>query len=254
MKILKKFSEDLLLPVNVNKTKALLVHDVVAPPYPKITYMSCRIEFVNRFKYLGVDIATKLGWGTYIDNRLKKITKIYHALRIIFKKIPLSEIKTRRKLFFAYALPHLIWLFSCWFFFTEIQQRKIDHIYCTGLRMTYNLREWDDLTVYALTKEYTLNDYLYKYWLKFLKHLENSHEASQYQRTFNAYLAARSLQKDWYKNMGLRKNNPFLNRLSLRAKHSKIDIIDFLNIHQRQYGYFKHSSFLLCEFIYKYLA
>jgi len=253
MKILEKYADDNLLPVNINKTKALLVHDIVAPPYPKIKYKNIKIDFVKRFKYLGVDITTKLGWGVYIENRLKKIRKIYHALRILFKKIPVSLIKLRRKLFFAYALPHMIWLFSCWFFYTEIQQRSIEHIYCTGLRLTHNLNLWDDITVYTLTREFTLNDYLYKYWYKFIKHLDNSVEAHQYQLSFNAYLTAKTPQKNWYLSMGMRKNSKFLNRLSIRAKHSKIDLIEFFNNHHQQYGYFKHTSFPLYCFIYKYL-
>jgi hypothetical protein len=85
----------------INKTKALLVQDVVAPSYPKVKYKDIRIDFVQRFKYLGVDITTKLGWGIYIQNRIKKISKIYHALHILFKKIPISLIKIRRKLFFC---------------------------------------------------------------------------------------------------------------------------------------------------------
>jgi len=69
---------------------------------------------------------------------------------------------------------------SSWFSYTEIQQRLIEHIYCTGLRIMYNLNLWDDLTVYRLSKGYSLNDYLYKYWIKFNKHLEISTEALQY--------------------------------------------------------------------------
>jgi hypothetical protein len=38
MKILEKYADDNLLPVNLNKTKALLVHDIVAPSYPTIKY------------------------------------------------------------------------------------------------------------------------------------------------------------------------------------------------------------------------
>jgi hypothetical protein len=254
MKVLEKYANDNLLPVNTNKTKALLVHDVVAPLYPKVKYKGMEIEFVKRFKYLGVDITTKLGWGIYIQSRLKKIRKIYHALRILFKKIPISLIKLRRKLFFAYALPHLIWLFSSWFFYTEIQQRLIEHIYCTGLRITYNFNLWDDLTVYTLSKEYSLNNYLYRYWIKFNKHLEISTEALQYQLTFNAYLAAKSPEKNWYLSMGMRKNSKFLNRLSLRAQNTKIDLLEFLGNHSQQYGYYKHASFSIYIFIYKYLV
>jgi hypothetical protein len=253
MKILEKFANDYLLPVNINKTKALLIHNVVAPPYPKVKYKGIQIDFVKRFKYLGVDITTKLGWGIYIQNRISKIRKIYHALRVLFKQIPVDLIQLRRKLFFAFALPHLIWLFSCWFFYTEIQQRMIEHIYCAGLRLIYNLNMWDDLTVYILSKEFTLNDYLFKYWIKFSKHLESSPEAHQYQLTFNSFLTAKSPQKIWYLSMGLRKNNKFLSRLSKRAQHSKIDLIEFLSNHSQQYGYYKHASFPTYFFIYKYL-
>jgi hypothetical protein len=253
MKILSKYSEDNILPVNINKTKALLVHYVVAPLYLKIKYKDTIIEFVKRFKYLRVDITTKLGWGTYISNRLKKVKKIYHALRILFKKIPISLIEIRRKLFFAYALPHLIWLFSCWFFYTETQQKQIEHVYCTGLRIVYNLHMWNDITVYTLKREFTINDYLYKYWIKFAKHLEISTDALQYQLTFSSYLYVKSPHKNWYLSMGMRKNSKFLNRLSQRAKHSKIDLLDFLSCHYQQYGYFKHASFPTLFFIYKYL-
>jgi hypothetical protein len=75
----------------------------------------------------------------------------------------------------------------------------------------------DDLTVYILTKEFTLNNYLYKYWIKFSQQLEIFAEAHHYQLPFISYLTAKSPQKNWYLNMGLRTNNKFLNRLSQRA-------------------------------------
>ena len=84
LKQLEKFSNDLLLPENVAKTKALLVHNVVCPPIPNIQYKRQKIEYVKTFKYLGVYISTKLDWGTYIRERIRLI---------------------RRKLFLAYALP-----------------------------------------------------------------------------------------------------------------------------------------------------
>jgi hypothetical protein len=60
------------------------------------------------------------------------------------------------------------------------------------------------------------------------KHLEISAEALQYQLTFNSYLAAKSPEKNWYLSMGMLKNSKFLNRLSLRAQHTKIDLLEFL--------------------------
>ncbi|CAF1172786.1 unnamed protein product [Adineta ricciae] len=54
MKQLELFSTNSLLPVNTNKTKALLVHSAVSPSYPKINYKQQSIEYFNCLKYLGV--------------------------------------------------------------------------------------------------------------------------------------------------------------------------------------------------------
>ena len=61
MKQLKKFSDDFILPVNVSKTKALLVHSVVSPPIPDLNYKGQKLNYVKSFKYLGIYISTKLG-------------------------------------------------------------------------------------------------------------------------------------------------------------------------------------------------
>ncbi len=60
MDILSKYSYDYILPANINKTNTLLVHSVVAPQYPLITYRNTTIKFVKKFKYLCVQITTKL--------------------------------------------------------------------------------------------------------------------------------------------------------------------------------------------------
>ena len=79
MKILEKYSEDNLLSVNTNKTKALRFHDVVTPRIPIIEYKNHRIEFVRSFKYLGVTVAQKVGWGNYINNKLSNIRTTYNV-------------------------------------------------------------------------------------------------------------------------------------------------------------------------------
>jgi hypothetical protein len=121
MILLEKYADDNLLPVNVQKTKALLVHNIISPTFPKIKYKNQTIEFVPSFKYLGVTITTKLGWGKYIDDKLRKIRKTYNAMKILFYKIPKKEISIRRRIFLAFSLPYFIWLFSTWFLFTEKQ-------------------------------------------------------------------------------------------------------------------------------------
>jgi hypothetical protein len=75
LKSLEKFAEDHILPVNVNKTKAMLVHSAVAVEKPEILYQHNKIDYVKRFKCLGIEIGTKLGLGKHIEDRLKKVKK-----------------------------------------------------------------------------------------------------------------------------------------------------------------------------------
>ncbi|CAF3901329.1 unnamed protein product [Rotaria sp. Silwood1] len=222
MHILLSFSENHLLPVNVKKTKAMLVHSAVSPSQPKIFFQNQQIDFVQNFKYLGVEIRVKLGWGSYIKTRILKIRNVYNALKQLFRQIPIGLIHIRKKLFYAFALPHFIWLFMTWFYFTEIQQNEIEHLYASGLRIVYNLWGWEDYTVFVLTREKSLMDYLYKYWEKMIKHLHTATEALDYQQSWEAYIIATSTNRNYYKSMGFRKNSFFLNRLAARAHHGCI--------------------------------
>ena len=164
MTALSIFSKNNLLPVNIKKTKAMLIHGAVSPSIPKVFYREHPIEIVSSFKYLGIEIRTKLGWGNYIKARLMKIQNTYNALKQIFRQIPMSLIKIRRQLFCAFAIPHFVWLFRISFYFTENQQREIEHTYLCGLRIVYNLCGWDNYSVMVLTREKSLMDYLFNYW------------------------------------------------------------------------------------------
>ena len=106
--LLGNFAEDNILPININKTKALLVHSIVAPSRPKIEFRGQEIKYVNSFKYLGVTVSTKLGWSFFISDRLMKIRKIYNGMKILFYSIPKSNILIRKKIFAAFAMPHFI--------------------------------------------------------------------------------------------------------------------------------------------------
>ena len=232
----------------------MLVHNAVAVPKPEIEYKGVPIEYVTNFKCLGVHIGTKLGWGKFIDDRLKKVRQSYCGLRKIFHTIPKNEIKLRRKLFLAFSLPQFIWLFFCFFYFTEKQKEQIEHVFGTGLRVVYSLWGYDDLTTLALSREFSLRDYLFKYWLRFQKHLDTASEADTYRQTLTAYFIAKSPFKTYYKSMGFRQNSRFPNRLAERAKHMYLDVIAFIDVHKEQYGYFKKSSSILEFFVLKYFS
>ena len=132
---LENFSNDYRLPVNVTKTKAMLIHSVVSPLFPKVFYQQQSIDFVKKFKYLGGVLTVKLGWGYYIRDRLKTIRKIYYAMKIIFRSTRRNDVKIRRRIFLAYTLPHFLWLACTWFYYTSNQKELIEHVYCKGLRI-----------------------------------------------------------------------------------------------------------------------
>ena len=253
LKKLEKFSDDMIFPVNVSKTKAMLIHNIVAPPYPQIRFKNIPIEFVKCYKYLGVNISVKLGWEKYVNERLKTIRNIYNALRIIYKTIKMNNIKIRRKIFLAYVLRHFIWIFCIWFFLSERQQEKIQHVYCSGLRLVYNLPQWDDLTTLILSREKSLNDYIFTYWRRLAYHLLSADEACAFQQTWSLYLNISAADNSTYNSLGFRKNNKFLDRLKKQAKHIMIDWIDFNSIHFMQFDYFKNNTQGINLFIYKYL-
>ncbi len=143
-------------------------------------------------------------------------------------------------------------MFATWFYFTEKQKEKIFSIFCSGIRLVYDLKGWDDITTMIISQEKSLYDYIFSYWNVFAYHLERSNEATQYQQTWTAYLAVKSPEKIWYKSMSFRENNFFLNRLTQRAVHSKNNWLSFCVNHKRQHEYFKNSSVYLNMFVYKY--
>ena len=253
MSLLEKYSKNLLLPVNVRKTKAMLVHSTVSPTNPKVFFENKMIETVSSFKYLGVEIRTKMGWGPYIRGRVMKIRNIYTALRRMFRTIPSERYKIRNKLFCAFAFLHFVWLFVTWFYFTETQRQEIEHIYCTGLRLIYDLREWNDFATLVLARERSILDYVYDYWDKFMKHLNESSEGNEYRQTWDAYLNHIVADKRIYNSMGLRKNNFYINRYVQRVHHTNLDVSSFFCEHQHQKDYLKSMVFNIKSFIYKYI-
>jgi hypothetical protein len=132
-------------------------------------------------------------------------------------------ITIRKKIFFAYALPHFCWLFSTWFYFTEKQKHNIEHIFCSGIRLVYSLKGWDDITTMVLSKEKSIYDYIFSYWSRLSFHLERAADALSFQQSWQAYNIVISRNKTWLRSMGFRKNSKFPLRLAERARHTLVE-------------------------------
>ena len=182
-----------------------LVHKAVVPPYPTVFSQDERIESVSSFRYLGVEICTK-------------------------------------KLFCAFALPHFFWLFSTWFFYTENQTRKIEHMYCAGIRLINNLWGLNDHMTLVISQEKYLLDHVYVYWQKFTRHLIESSEGNEYRETWEAYLISKAPDEKFYKSVGVRKNNFFMNRYRERAHDTNTDIFTFFCVQEKQ-EFFQNNKF-----------
>ena len=149
-------------------------------------------------------------------------------------------------------MPHLIWLFSTWFFYTEAQRRLIEHVYCSGIKQVYSLRNWDDETVLILSREKSLLDHLYSYWTRFSTHLELSPDALCFQQTWQACKTIISSDKSWYRCMGFSKRSFFPNRLRDRVQHTLAEWYAFKHIHQMQRNHYHTNTTLINLFVYKY--
>ena len=250
--ILAKFAADNLLPVNEKKTKGMLVHTAVLAEKPKLEFKGQKIEYVKSFKYLGVTISTKLGWSNFINERVRRIRNVYQGMKIAYRTITRTEIKARRTIFSAFAMPHFQWLMGVWFFFTEKQKQYIQHVYCTGLRLVFSLSHWDDETTLVLCQMKTLADHVHVYWSRFIVHLEQSPDAVCFWKTWCAYHIAQETERGWSKELGLRKGNKFLTRLKERSRHTIEDWMEFDTVQKRQANFFVTDTRDVYKFVYKY--
>ena len=250
--ILGRFAADNLLHLNEKKTKAMLIHSALFTEKPKLEFKGQQIEYVKSFKYLGVTISTNLGWSNFTHERTKKIRNVYQGMKIAYRAIARTEIKARRTIFSAFAMPHFQWLMGVWFFFTEKQKQYIQHIYYSGLRLVFSLSNWDDETTAVLCQAKTLLDHVHMYWSRFFMHLQQSPDALCFWKTWCTHHIVIESEKKWNKYLGLGKGNKFLARLRERAKHTIIDWIDFDAVQKNQLNFYTGDPRGIYKFVYKY--
>jgi len=127
----------------------------VTPITSRSSQKSVAIIYV--YYIFSLEIVIPLKWGTRMFFRKKTDTNA------ISTEIP-----------YNLCITALFWLFVVWFFFAEKQKHEIEHIYCAGIRLIYNLWEWNDYVTLVLPQDKSLNVYVYDYWKKFMKSLNES--------------------------------------------------------------------------------
>ena len=82
--------------------------------------------------------------------------------------------------------------------FQRKKNQEIEHVYCAGIRLIYNLRGWNDYVTLVLSHQKSLLDYVYDYWKRFMKHLNESPEGNECRETWEAYLICQISDKSFY--------------------------------------------------------
>jgi len=140
-----------------------------------------------------------------------------------------------------------------WFFFTEKQKQKIEHLYCASIDLIHNLWGWNGYVTLVLARDKSLLDYVYDYWKKFMRHLSESPEGNGYRETWEAYWIFTMPDKSFYKSMDLCRTNFFMNRYAQRAYHTNLDIFSFFCPHEQQKDFFIRLHVDIKNFIHKYI-
>ncbi len=107
---LSDWTASMKLSINFDKTKIMLIKQdrIIEPP---IKFNNCDVHFVNNFKYLGVDLDSKMNFIPYLDNLKKKLSQIAGLFKKMRNVIPL---KLKKPLFEAFFNSHIQYGLNIW--------------------------------------------------------------------------------------------------------------------------------------------
>ena len=77
---LEAFCQSSGLTINVDKTKMMVVQTIQPHQYPMLTYKGEHVQFVQSFKYLGIDVFATSKWSVCFESRLQAGWKSYYML------------------------------------------------------------------------------------------------------------------------------------------------------------------------------
>jgi hypothetical protein len=136
--ILKDFCSNVGMTVNTDKTKVMSIQSNKIP-YDTFVYENNKLEEVNSYKYLGIDIHHKLNWNYSIEKRIIGGWKAYYGLEKNCKSAEIWSWDKKKLLFETLVTPVI--LYGCEVWGCSISReswRKIEKIQKNFI--TYNLK------------------------------------------------------------------------------------------------------------------
>ena len=128
-RILKLFSdlhiylEKSKLVPNLTKSKLMYFNSRPVPVLQDILFNGHVIEWVEKFKYLGLTITNKMSFGAHIDNVVNRISRFvgtFYGLRSVLPRCILNM------LYFSFVLPHLMLHIEIWGAAPSVYMKKLE--------------------------------------------------------------------------------------------------------------------------------
>ena len=154
-------------PINYSKTEGIWSARAVGLPKFDISEGDNKIQWTDKFKYLGYWFTPKLGFGTLIDKSMLKIRQrigMINSIRISGS----TSLSLRKALFLSFVLPLFTWLFPLFPLFTDKQQQDLNHFYYTCLKRVMYCHQWSSYFFSFISNEISLEDRCRKYWDNYL--------------------------------------------------------------------------------------
>jgi hypothetical protein len=107
--------------LNYNKTKFMqFFPNILHQPLDTIEFHTCKMNFTNSFKFLGVIIESSLTWKEHIDYihlKLNSLSYMVHSLRLVL------ELTTLKLLYFSYV--HSVLNYGIMFWGNSLHKRSV---------------------------------------------------------------------------------------------------------------------------------
>ena len=131
-------------PINYAKTEGLWSpRAIIGPPKFEIFAGDKKIQWTNKFKYLGYWFTLKVGFSLLIEKCMLKIRQRIGLLNS-FTIAGTTSSLLRKVLFHSYVLPIFTWLFPLSPLFSVKQQQDLSHFYYTCLERVMYCKQWSD--------------------------------------------------------------------------------------------------------------